>query len=162
MLLRPVADPWPFPDGTVAVPRLVHALDLLELATEGHAVDPSQARAAWELLAQHAAQDVPSWHRATRPLRAGPESKVAVLASKRTLRPPATAPASDADLLAASRWTPARLQAAADVLLAEPPRGQQVLVDDDRLQLVAARTASRLVERLFTHLESRMTMPLAS
>ena len=57
------------------------------------------------------------------------------------------------DVLEASGWTPARLQAAVDVLLAEPPRGQQVMLDADRLQLVAADNASGLVERMFRHLE---------
>jgi hypothetical protein len=163
ILLRPVPDPWPFPDGAVAVPRLVGALDLLELAAEGHPVDVSQVWATWELLEQHATQAVPSWYRATRPPRAGPASSVAVLAPKRPLRAPSAAPATDADLraamlfavgqpvrradlLTASGWTPARLQAAVDLLLAEPPRGQQVLVDDDRLQLVTAPTVSSLVQ----------------
>jgi chromosome segregation and condensation protein ScpB len=125
--------------------------------------------AAWELIEQHAAQDVPSWYRATRPPRAGSDSKVAVIAPKRALRHVAAA-ATDADLLAAmlfavgqpvrrndllaaSGWARARLQAAVDSLLAEPPRGQQVMLDDDRLELVAARTASSLVQRLFRHLE---------
>jgi len=57
------------------------------------------------------------------------------------------------DLLAASGWTQARMQAAVDSLLAEPPRGQQVMLDGDRLELVAAPTASSLVQRLFRHLE---------
>jgi hypothetical protein len=48
LLLRPLPDPWPFPDGAVAVPRLVGALDLLELAAKGHPVDVSQVWAAWE------------------------------------------------------------------------------------------------------------------
>ncbi|MDQ6670939.1 MAG: SMC-Scp complex subunit ScpB [Chloroflexota bacterium] len=56
-------------------------------------------------------------------------------------------------VLAVCGWTQARLQAAVDSLLAEPPRGQQVMVDDDRLQLVAARTASSLVQRLFSQVE---------
>jgi hypothetical protein len=128
------------------------------LAAEGWAVNPTHAHTAWELIEQHAARDVPSWYRAARPPRAGHESKVAVIAPKRTLRPAAPSPATDADLLAAmlfaigqpvrrddlldaSGWAPARLQGAVDALLAEPPRGQEVLVDNDRLQLVAARTA---------------------
>ncbi len=57
------------------------------------------------------------------------------------------------DLLAASGWTQARMQSAVDSLLADPPRGQQVMLDDDRLELVAARSASSLVQRLFRHLE---------
>jgi chromosome segregation and condensation protein ScpB len=170
ILLRPVAHPWPFSDGAVEPPTVVQALDLLELAAEGYAIDPVPAREAWELLEQHAAQDVPSWYRATRPPRAGHDSKVAVIAPKRAMRTPVTAPAADADLIAAvlfavgqpvrredlleaSDWTPARLQAAVDLLLAEPPRGQHVMVDDDRLQLVAARSASDLIQRLFRHLE---------
>jgi chromosome segregation and condensation protein ScpB len=121
------------------------------------------------LIEQHAAQDVRSWYRATRPPRAGSASKVAVIAPKRALRRVAAA-ATDADLLAAmlfavgqpvrrtdlvaaSGWTQARLQAAVDSLLAEPPRGQQLMLDDDRLELVAARSASNLVQRLFRHLE---------
>jgi hypothetical protein len=39
VLLRPVTDPWPFADGAAAVPRLVHALDLLELAADGRILD---------------------------------------------------------------------------------------------------------------------------
>ena len=169
ILLRPVVDPWPFAERPAVAPDLVQALDVLELAAEGRPVDPSAARAAWDLLEQHAARDVPSWYRATRPPRAGPNSKVAVLAPRRALRP-VTAAATDAgllaamlfaigqpvrrhDLLAASGWTQARLQAAVDALLAEPPRGQQVMVDDDRLELVAAPTASSLVQRLFRHFE---------
>jgi chromosome segregation and condensation protein ScpB len=171
LLLRPVIDPWPFPEMPDKLPSLVQALDLLELAAESQAVDVTEAAAAWELIQQHAAREVPSWSRAARPPRAGPNSKVAVIAPRRALRPVATAgtdadllaavlftigqPLRRDDLLAASGWRPARLQAAVDLLLAEPPRGQQVVVDDDRLELVAAGTASSLVERLLRHLERR-------
>jgi chromosome segregation and condensation protein ScpB len=171
ILLRPVVDPWPFPEMAVKPPKLVQALDLVELAAEGQALDVTGAAAAWELVQQHAARDVASWYRATRPPRAGPDSQVAVMATRRTLRPVATA-GNDADLLAAvlftigqplrrddlqaaSGWTPSRLQAAVDLLLAEPPRGQQVMLDDDRLQLVAAPSASGLIQRLLSHLERR-------
>jgi chromosome segregation and condensation protein ScpB len=169
VLLRPVTDPWPFADGAAAFPRLVHALDLLELAADGRLLDTPHVYAAWDVIEQHAAQDVRSWYRATRPPRAGSDSKIAVIAPKRALRPVAAA-ATDADLLAAmlfaigqpvrrndllaaSGWTQARLQAAVDSLVAEPPRGQQVMLVGDRLELVAARTASSLVQRLFRHLE---------
>jgi chromosome segregation and condensation protein ScpB len=171
ILLRPVVDPWPFPDMAVKPPTLIQALDLLELAADGRSVDVAAAAAAWELIEQHAARDVPSWYRATRPPRAGADSKVAVITTRRGVRPIATA-ASDADLLAgmlftigqplrrddlqaASGWTRARLQAAVDLLVAEPPRGQQVMLDDDRLQLVAAPGASGLIQRLLSHLERR-------
>ena len=60
VLLRPVTDPWPFADGAAAVPRLVHALDLLELAADGGILESPQVYAAWELIEQHAAQDVRS------------------------------------------------------------------------------------------------------
>jgi chromosome segregation and condensation protein ScpB len=171
ILLRSVVDPWPFAEMAMKPPSLVQALDMLELAGEGHEADPAAARAAWELIEQHAARDVSSWYRAMRPPRAGSISRVALIAPKRALRPvPAAATDADLlaamlftvgqpvrrdDLLAASGWTPARMQAAVDLLLAEPPRGQQVVVDDDRLQLVAARTASGLIQRLLTHLERR-------
>ncbi len=123
----------------------------------------------WEVIEQHATQDVLSWYRATRPPRAGSNSQVAVITPKRALRSVAAAatdadllaamlfavgqPVRRTDLLAASGWTQARLQSAVDSLLAEPPRGQQVMLDDDRLLLVAARTASSLVQRLFRHFE---------
>jgi hypothetical protein len=64
VLLWAVTDPLPFPDGAAAVLR--HALDLLELAGGGRIVDTPQPYAAWQLIEQHAAQDVPSWYRATR------------------------------------------------------------------------------------------------
>ena len=169
VLLRPVTDPWPFADGAALVPRLVHALDLLELAADGRILDTPQVYAAWVLIEQHAAQGVRSWYRATRPPRAGSDSKVAVIAPQRALRPIAAAatdadllaamlfavgqPVRRTDLLAASGWTQARLQSAVDSLMAAPPRGQQVMLDGDRLELVAAPTASSLVQRLFRHLE---------
>jgi len=179
ILLRPVVDPWPFAERPATAPDLVQAVDLLELVAEARPVDPSLARAAWGLIEQHAARDVPSWYRATRPPRAGPKSKLAVIAPRRALRP-VTAAATDADLLAAmlfaigqpvrrhdllaaSGWTQARLQAAVDALLAEPPRGQQVMLDDDRLELLAAPSASSLVQRLFRHFErgNKVLEPLA-
>src|SRR6202030_597740 len=96
--------------------------------------------------------------------------RIAVVAPKRALRTVTTAPATDvdtlaamlfavgqpvrrADLLEASRWTPPRLQAAADALIAAPPRGLQVLVDRDRLELVSAPAASTIVGRLLRRLE---------
>jgi hypothetical protein len=170
VFLRPVADPWPFADASVAAPALVQALDLLEVAVEGRAVDQSASLAAWDLIEQHAAVGVPSWYRATRPPRAGPDSRIAVVAPKRALRALKTAPATDvdtlaamlfavgqpvrrADLLEASGWTPPQLQAAADALVAAPPRGLQVLVDRDRLELVSAPAASTIVGRLLRRLE---------
>ena len=56
MLLRPVADPWPFADASRATPALVQALDLLEAAAEGRAVEPSAALPAWDLIEQHVAE----------------------------------------------------------------------------------------------------------
>ena len=44
ILLRPVTDPWPFADGA-AVPRLVQALDLLEVAADGLLIDTAQLHA---------------------------------------------------------------------------------------------------------------------
>jgi chromosome segregation and condensation protein ScpB len=171
VLLRPVADPWPFADASSSAPTLVQALDLLEAAAEGRAVEPSAAHAAWDLIEQCAARDVPSWYRAARPPRAGPDSRIVVVPSpKRALRAVTPAPATDVDLLAAmlfavgqsvrradllnaSGWPPPRLQAAADALIAEPPRGLQVLINGDRLELVSAPAASTLVARLLRRLE---------
>jgi len=61
-------------------------------------------------------------------------------------------PVRRADLEAATGWPPSRLQAAADALVVEPPRGQQVLLDGDRLRLVTASVASAAVERLLVRL----------
>ena len=76
VLLRPVADPWPFPEAPAPVPALVQALDLLEAALDGQVVDRSQAACAWDLIEQHAAGEVSSWYRATRPPRAGPNPRL--------------------------------------------------------------------------------------
>src|SRR5438132_1552246 len=48
--------------------------------------------------------------------------------------------------------SPPRLQAAADALVAEPPRGQQVQLDGDRLTLMTAAAVGAAVERLLTRL----------
>jgi chromosome segregation and condensation protein ScpB len=170
VILRPVADAWPFADLSAAAPALVQVLDLLEVAVEGRAVDASAALAAWGLIEQHAAGGVPSWYRATRPPRAGPDSRIAIVAPERAMRAVKTAPATDvdtlaamlfavgqpvrrADLLEASGWTPPQLQTAADALIAEPPRGIQVLVDRDRLELVSTPAASTIVGRMLRRLE---------
>lgn len=171
VLLRPVADPWPFPEAPAPVPDLVQALDLLEAALDGQVVDRSQAQAAWDLIERHAALEVPSWYRAARPPRAGPNPRShAVHAAPPNGRGLGASSATDADtlaallfavgdpvrqadLLAATGRPAPRLQAAADALCAEPPRGLQILVDGDRLRLVTAPTASAAVERLLARLE---------
>ena len=161
-------------DPTIAVP---HTLSSLGLRLPAAPLLPGQPTVVVVFMyslpvaraEQHAAQGVRSWYRATRPPRAGSDSKVAVIAPQRALRPIAAAatdadrlaamlfavgqPVRRTDLLAASGWTQARLQSAVDSLMAAPPRHQQVMLDGDRLELVAAPTASSFVQRLFRHLE---------
>ena len=57
-----------------------------------------------------------------------------------------------ADLVEATGWPPSRSQAAADALVAEPPRGLRVQLDGDRLVLVTHGAASGAVERLLARL----------
>jgi hypothetical protein len=116
VFLRPVTDPWPFADDLAAAPALVLALDLLEVAVEGRAVDQSLALAAWDLIEQHAAVGVPSWYRATRPPRAGPDSRIAVVAPKRALRALKRAPATDVDTLTAMLFAVGQPVRRADLL----------------------------------------------
>ncbi|MBV9173139.1 MAG: SMC-Scp complex subunit ScpB [Chloroflexi bacterium] len=172
ILLRPVAEPWPLPEAPAAVPDLVRALDVLELAVERAGVHRAEIHAAWTLIHMRADAAVPSWHRARRPPRVRSAAlRLGHRAASPFSRALAATRAADADLLSAllfaagtpvSRstlqvgmgWQSARLQAAVDALVAEPPRGQQVLLlDDERLQLVTAAAASGQVERLLRHLK---------
>jgi len=170
VLLRTVADPWPFPE-TARVPDLVQALDLLEFAVSHSPDDQQQALAAWAVIEAHATRDVPSWYRATRPPRARQNtSLLALKARSRAARPSWASRTADADtlsamlfavgdpvrradLLAATGWTPPRLQTAVDALVAEPPRGLKVQVDGNRLHLLTDGTARAAVERLLARLK---------
>jgi hypothetical protein len=125
--LRPVADPWPFPDSRSAAPELVQALDLLDVVDKGVALDRAQVDAAWERIEQFAARDVPSWHRASQPPRAGaqvtglrldaaPRPARALMAASRVAGADTLSallfvvgtPLQRAELLIATGWTPLR------------------------------------------------------
>lgn len=170
VLLRTVAEPWPFPE-PARVPDLVQALDFLEFAARHSMDDQQQALATWEVIEAHATRAVPSWYRATRPPRARQNTSVLALqARSRGARPSSASRTADADtlsallfavgdpvrradLVAATGWTPPRLQAAVDALVAEPPRGLMVQADSDRLHLLTDGAASGAVERLFARLK---------
>jgi chromosome segregation and condensation protein ScpB len=171
ILLRPVAEPWPLLDRPAAVPQLVRALDLLELAMGRGGMGRAPLRAAWGLVQERAAAPVPSWYHARRaPRLSGPALRLGHRAASPVARALAATRAADADvlsallfaagalvarddLMAATGWPEARLQAAVDALLGEPPRGQQVQLDGERLQLVTAAAASGHVERLLRRLQ---------